>query len=261
MKKNEDSMKQKIKSILGEMNIFLGSIEAQRRKDGLILEIDKLFDFMLTLNGGENSRSQFKQDVFALMVNKFKEDGYFVEFGATNGFDISNTYILEKQFGWRGVLVEPAKMWQENLIKNRDCNIEFDCVWHTSGELLDFDMVKEGELSTLSIFSNSDEHAKARQEKITYVVNTISLIDLLKKYNAPKEIDYLSVDTEGSELDILSAFDFNQYRFNCISLEHNFTENREKLKLLLEQNGYKRVFEHLSKWDDWYIAKSSRMFR
>ena len=256
MKKNEDSMKQKIKSILGEMNIFLGSMEAQRRKDGLILEIDKLFDFMLTLNGGENSRSQFKQDVFALMVNKFKEDGYFVEFGATNGFDISNTYILEKQFGWRGVLVESAKMWQEDLIKNRDCNIEFDCVWHTSGELLDFDMVKEGELSTLSIFSNSDEHAKARQEKITYVVNTISLIDLLKKYNAPKEIDYLSVDTEGSELDILSAFDFNEYRFNCITIEHNFTENREKLKLLLEQNGYKRIFEHLSKWDDWYIAES-----
>ena len=256
MKKNEDSMKQKIKSILGEMNIFLGSIEAQRRKDGLILEIDKLFDFMLTLNGGENSRSQFKQDVFALMVNKFKEDGYFVEFGATNGFDISNTYILEKQFGWRGILAEPAKMWQEKLIKNRDCNIEFDCVWHTSGELLDFDMVKEGELSTLSIFSNSDEHAKARQEKITYVVNTISLIDLLKKYNAPKEIDYLSVDTEGSELDILSAFDFNEYRFNCITIEHNFKENREKLKFLLEQNGYKRIFEHLSKWDDWYIAES-----
>ena len=122
-------------------------------------------------------------------------------------------------------------------------------------------MVEEGELSTLSIFSNNDEHAKARQAKTTYMVNTISLIDLLKKHGAPKVIDYLSVDTEGSELDILSAFDFNQYRFNCISLEHNFTENREKLKLLLEQNGYKRVFEHLSKWDDWYIAKSSRMFR
>ena len=57
MKKNEDSMKKKIKRILGEMNIFLGSVEAQRRKDGLILEIDKLFDFILTLNGGENSRS------------------------------------------------------------------------------------------------------------------------------------------------------------------------------------------------------------
>ena len=50
-------MKQKIKRILGEMNIFLGSLEAQQRKDGLILEIDKLFDFILTLNGGENSRS------------------------------------------------------------------------------------------------------------------------------------------------------------------------------------------------------------
>ena len=238
------------------MDIFFGSFEIQRRKDGLILEIDKLFDFILKLNGGENSRSQFKQDVFALMVNKFKKGGYFVEFGAANGCDISNTYILEKQFGWRGVLAEPAKIWHKNLIKNRDCNIEFDCVWRTSGELLDFDMVKEGELSTLSIFSNSDEHAKARQEKITYVVNTISLMALLKKYNAPRKIDYLSVDTEGSELDILSAFDFSEYRFNCITIEHNFTKNREKLKFLLEQNGYKRIFEHLSKWDDWYIPES-----
>ena len=254
-------MKQIIKSILAKMNIFLGSVESQQRKDGLISEIDKLFDLILALNGGENSRSQFKQDVFALMVNKFKENGYFVEFGATNGYDISNTYILEKQFGWQGVLAEPAKTWHKNLIKNRNCKVEFDCVWRTTGERLDFDMVEEGELSTLSIFSNNDEHAKARQAKTTYMVNTISLIDLLKKHGAPKVIDYLSVDTEGSELDILSAFDFNQYRFNCISLEHNFTENREKLKLLLEQNGYKRVFEHLSKWDDWYIAKSSRMFR
>ena len=86
-------MKQKIKSILGEMNIFLGSLEAQRRKDGLIIEIDKLFDFILTLNGGENSRSQFKQDIFALMVNKFKQDGYFVEFGASAGQTFSENLI------------------------------------------------------------------------------------------------------------------------------------------------------------------------
>ena len=248
-------MKQKIKSILGEMNIFLGSLEAQRRKDGLIIEIDKLFDFILTLNGGENSRSQFKQDIFALMVNKFKQGGYFIEFGATNGYDMSNTYILEKQFDWRGVLAEPAKMWHKNLIKNRNCNIEFDCVWQTSGDCLDFDMVEDGELSTLSSFSNCDEHAKARQAKTTYKVNTISLNDLLDKYGAPKVIDYLSVDTEGSELDILTTFDFKKYRFNCITIEHNFTENREKMKFLLEENGYKRVFKHLSKWDDWYIAQ------
>ena len=127
MKKNKDSMKQKIKRILADMNIFLGSVETQRRKDGLIFEIDKLFDFILTLNGGENSRSQFKQDVFALMVNKFREGGYFVEFGATNGYDISNTYILEKQFGWQGILVEPAKMWHENLIKNREMRLFSTC--------------------------------------------------------------------------------------------------------------------------------------
>ena len=87
-------MKQIFKRILADMNIFLGSVETQRCKDGLIFEIAKLFDFILTLNGGENSWSQFKQDVFALMMNKFREGGYFIEFGATNRYDISNSHYF-----------------------------------------------------------------------------------------------------------------------------------------------------------------------
>jgi hypothetical protein len=87
-------------------------------------------------------------------------------------------------------------------------------------------------------------------------VDTISLNDLLKKYNAPNIIDYISIDTEGSELDILNNFDFNSYQFRVITCEHNYSSNRDKIYNLLSNNGYKRVMSDISQFDDWYIKTS-----
>ena len=113
--------------------------------------------------------------------------------------------------------------------------------------------MSEAELSTVSAFNNNDWAAKSRQAGIGYQVNTISLVDLLKKYNAPKVIDYLSIDTEGSEFQILSQFDFDAYQFRVITCEHNFTKSREKIYDLLTSKGYVRQYIGLSKWDDWYF--------
>ncbi|HMP30954.1 MAG TPA: FkbM family methyltransferase, partial [Saprospiraceae bacterium] len=82
---------------------------------------------------------------------------------------------------------------------------------------------------------------------------TISLVDLLDEYNAPLEIDFLSIDTEGSEFDILNCFNFEKYTFKVIVVEHNYTPNREKIKNLLESKRYKRVLMNVSQWDDWYL--------
>jgi len=77
----------------------------------------------------------------------------------------------------------------------------------------------------------------------------------LKKHQAPKEIDYLSIDTEDSEYDILTNFHFSEYKIKVITVEHNFTAMREKIYDLLTRNGYERKYENLSRWDDWYIKK------
>ena len=206
-----------------------------------------------------NTKSQLGQDLFVLDELGLKQQGYFVEFGATNGVDISNTWLLEKLFNWDGIVAEPSSYWHKDLHAYRDCHIETDCVWSKSGETLIFNEVSAEkanygpELSTIDAFSSVDVHAETRQSGKKYQVNTISLNDLLVKYNAPTTIDYLSIDTEGSEFEILSNFDYDKYDVKIITCEHNYTPMREEIFNFLTSKNYKRKFEHLSKWDDWYI--------
>ena len=204
----------------------------------------------------KRSKSQFRQDIFALTQSGFKRGGYFVEFGATNGVDWSNSYLLEKEFGWSGILAEPAVSWHADLSRNRSAAIEKNCVWHSSGQSLEFREVEfSAELSSITSFNPDDKWHKERTIGKTYDVQTISLIDLLRKHEAPRDIDFLSIDTEGSELSILSAFDFNAYNIKAITCEHNLTPDREKLFELLTRNGYERIFPELSKCDDWFVRK------
>mgnify|MGYP000421488838 CR=1 FL=1 len=206
-----------------------------------------------------DSKSQLGQDLFVLSELGFKKNGFFVEFGATNGIDLSNTYLMEKKFEWNGILAEPAKLWQSELKLNRSSSIELDCVWETTGNKLLFNEVndgfRKGGLSTIDSFSNYDNHRKARKSANKYEVNTISLSDMLKKHNAPKNIDYLSIDTEGSEFVILNNFDFNEYDIKIITCEHNNTPMREKIFDLLSANGYVRKYTEFSLFDDWYVRQ------
>ena len=199
------------------------------------------------------SRSQLRQDIFALSEIGFKKSGFFVEFGAADGVYLSNSYLMEKEFSWNGILAEPALRWHDALRRNRSCNIESDCVWSSSGSTLTFNEVDEGEFSTISEFTDTDVNRHHRTHGSTYEVKTISLNDLLDKYNAPQRIDYLSIDTEGSEFDILSNFDFGKRQFTVITVEHNYGNTRSQIHSLLTSKGYIRKLEALSQFDDWYV--------
>ncbi len=104
---------------------------------------------------------------------------------------------------------------------------------------------------------DADLHGSDRVTEFDEVeMVTSSLNDVLSENNCPKVIDYLSLDVEGAEFDILQTFDFKRTTINCISVEHNWTGNRHLLHDLLSDNGFVRVFEHLSQWDDWYVQRS-----
>jgi len=214
-----------------------------------------------------DSHSQLSQDLFVISCSILDSSWpkFFVEFGATDGVRLSNTYLLEKRLGWQGILAEPARVWHANLKLNRNCFIDFRCVSNQSEHNVEFletsidnlgDPSCSPELSTMASFANvTDTHAQRRlNNSIRYDVTTVSLNDLLKQHNAPSEIGYLSIDTEGSELSILEALDFDQYRFRIITVEHNYIEpERTKIYDLLQRNGYKRVYQDISQWDDWYL--------
>lgn len=203
------------------------------------------------------AHGQLYQDMIVQMYLNWKTNGYFVEFGATDGNDISNTYTLEKEFGWNGILAEPAKHWHTNLSKNRSCNIDHRCVWKTTGEQVTFHQsIARPDASAIESYITPDLYQMIGGEADKYKVETVSLNDLLKKYNAPNDIDYISLDTEGSEIEILQAFDFDQYKVKFFTVEHNEKEvNRQRIYDLLTSKGYDRVLKHVSNWDDFYVLK------
>ena len=160
------------------------------------------------------SCSQLHQDIFALTCLNFKRNGFFVEFGACDGQYLSNTYLLERIFGWNGVLAEPTRRWHTDLVINRQKSfIDRRCVWRVSGALLEFN---EGEDPALSgLFSRESQLASV----CSFQVETVSLADLLRQSNAPQEIDFLSIDTEGSEWDIIRDFNFNSFDIRVVCIE------------------------------------------
>jgi len=210
-------------------------------------------DSILLIDYLHTSKSQNGQDLFALLTNEFKREGFFIEIGATNGVALSNTLLLERKFNWSGLLVEPAKIWHKELFENRNCFISTKCVFNTSGNEIIFNETKDRSLSTIDSYSNNDGWSKSRADGKKYIVETVTLNELIQEFKLPDIIDFLSIDTEGSEFEILTAIDFSRYKFRAITCEHNYTNNREKIYNFLTQNGYRRKFENLSLGDDWYV--------
>ena len=201
------------------------------------------------------SRSQFLQDLWVAYELRGLTGGYFVDFGASDGVTFSNSWFLEHELDWAGVVAEPARTWHAALRANRACHVDERCVWIESGRALSFNQAPIADYSTIDSFSDGDEHADKRRNGERYVVETVSLNDLLGFWQAPRRIDYLSIDTEGSELDILQHFDFAAHDVRLITVEHNHTGRREPILDLLTARGYRRKFESLSSVDDWYVRE------
>jgi hypothetical protein len=213
----------------------------------------KIDDFVEYKNNNNfNSPSQLGQDSLVQWILKEKRDGYFVDFGATDGVGYSNTYVLEKMFGWNGIACEPNRDYIVSLMVNRNCNVDSSCVYGKTDDTVTFCQTDNGDLSTIKKYLNNDHMSEHRKNYIEYNVKTISLDDLLEKYDAPTTIDYLSIDTEGSEYEILKNYSFNRM-FKIISVEHNWNSNRDNIYKLLSSKGYERFFTEISEFDDWYV--------
>jgi FkbM family methyltransferase len=228
---------------------------AWRRRSGPPVEFEAGFIEYCVAHHADSAAQVF-QDLLALFVLGEKRDGFFVEFGATDGISFNNTYLLERKYGWHGILAEPARGWQSALRQNRHAAIETQCVWARSGDTLEFNEPYAGELSTIDEYSQRDQHARQRTAGTHYSVGTISLDDLLRRHEAPRRIDYMSIDTEGSEFNILNNFDFTAYEIALVTVEHAYVaQDRENIAALMQRNGFERILESYSLFDDWYVNR------
>ncbi|MDZ7957762.1 MAG: FkbM family methyltransferase [Aulosira sp. DedQUE10] len=195
-----------------------------------------------------------------------KRNGYFLEVGAANGKEVSSCYVLEKEFGWTGICVEPNDYFFKQLVHNRPNSIcEQVCLSNQTGTVTYI----EGSDDTVSpylsgIKSNLEtvkyQGAEVVQKGKAVDKEAITLETLLKKYNAPKVIDYAAFDIEGSELDVLEVFPFDPYVFLALSLECD-ASIRLPISQLLKSKGYRRTknpFNRDKPWEMYWLHQSVR---
>jgi len=227
--------------------------------------------FQKTMNSEPivNFYSKEGQDKWVVDMLDGKQSGLFIDLGATNGISNNNTYALEKYFGWSGVCVEPNPLPRsfQSLVKNRKCKCLNACVYSKNGEV---DFVARGRKIEISGVVDTEtskyvSHAIQKNHPITRV-SSITLDQLLKTYDLPEVIDYISIDVEGSEWEILKNFNFTKYRFLTMTVENNYNPNscsndcvekqhRDNIRQLLSKHGY--ILKN-SLWfgEDWFIHQS-----
>lgn len=209
--------------------------------------------------GSQLKLAENGQDFFVLDQVSYKENGYFVDIGAADGITGSNTFVLEKFYKWQGICVDPNPVFLQSLFNCRDSLVSTLCVYSETGKILPFKFcVDEQQFFGWNFRAGLQEHISSIDENIdksfsNINVLTISLNDLLELYKAPEEIDYISLDTEGSEYEILRTFNFKKYKVKCFTIEHDFGPMRDQIYQLMIKNRYQRVKEHYSGQEDWYV--------
>ena len=200
------------------------------------------------------SYSQLNQDINVITFFSNLPDLYFIDLGAHDGKTISNTFLLETKLDWKGICSEPLPRSFQKLKQCRKVICDNNAVFNQSGLSLEF----SDSLMTSGITEYIDSpYGKWKNTNVCkIIVKTLTLQDLLDKYDAPKIIHYFSLDTEGTELEILKSVDFSIYTFLYINLEHNYVEpKRSEMRTLLSNNGY--LYKGENKWDDDYIHEST----
>ena len=190
---------------------------------------DNIFFFL-------KKRSIFKKKYFGLnnldeKVSKYLNynNGFFVELGANDGISQSNTLHFERYKEWKGILIEPIKHKYEQClnIRSKDNKFyNFACVSNEFTEnnikilysnLRSITLDEKNLISPNKHINHEDLNIYQKHEELTVKVRTLEAI--FDNAKAPKLMDFLSLDTEGYEVEILKGNNFTKYNFRYILIE------------------------------------------
>ena len=212
----------------------------------------------LLIENDGSTHSQLGQDLIALAANSRTRRGFYVEIGGGDPIRSSNTYLLQTKYEWDGILVEPnpdlvASIGNFRSGKNAPIVIQKAIAQKSGKEFL----LKAGLLSTLDRFLEGDSHAKQRRVNLhrngLIEVDAISPEEFVQRYLQVQEVDFLSVDTEGAEMEIMSNWPFDLCKPLVICIEHSSRSWKSELDELITSQGYLKILESISKFDSWFI--------
>lgn len=216
-------------------------------------------------------KSQLGQDRFIDRHYKEKTNGVYLDIGAHNGLDYSNTYFLEKYRGWSGILIEPMDSEFKALKQNRSSdNFFFNCaVGDYNGETV-FTQIRDidGTNNMISgvkenlhplhldrIIRESSRHSSSNDPFadgiVSDIVVPIRTIQDIMDETGLYEFDFCSLDTEGSELFILKGIDFDKADIRVFIIENNGYGSEPEITSFLDEKGYVKLCS--IEWDDVYI--------
>lgn len=175
-----------------------------------------------------------------------KKGLFYIDVGANDGLTVSNTAFMEMDLEWDGICVEPHPEAFSRLEKNRQCKKYNVCVSNVETDLNFYEIKGYAEMLSGIKSEYDDRHLDRIESEVhknggeinVIKVKSMMLNSILEENNI-KDIDYLSIDTEGSELSVLQSVNLEKYNIKVISVEHNgYNDN---VKSYLTSNGYKYV--------------------
>jgi len=195
-------------------------------------------------------------------VFKGMRNGFYVEVGAGDGMAGSCTYVLEKELGWTGILVEPLLSSFQKLKEIRKNSKCINNGLSSSPEVLKYyhfddwggyngfpSLNKFGEEQWWKKVNDNVKGAVAQEQQI----ECVTLSSVLMDNDAPEIIDYLCLDIEGAELEVMKDFPFHKYKFKTISIEFS----PQPLTDILIKNGYRQVVNPFNDviWEHYFVHK------
>jgi FkbM family methyltransferase len=188
-------------------------------------------------------------DVFiSKLFAEVKSPKFYIELGANDGISQSNTKYLELYDGWNGVLIEPIPELFNKLIKNRSSSNIFVnsacCSFNYSNASMTF---LYANLMSISLDGKSDirdrqqhavigsAHLNKGESSYELQVPATTLNSILLENDAPKRINFFSLDVEGSELEVLEGIDYDEFVFEFICVE---TRDFHQIRKFLQDRGY-----------------------
>lgn len=195
------------------------------------------------LNMGKQGdrHSQFGQDWLAPAILGCKKEGFFIDLAANDYKFLSNTLMLERDFGWRGVCIEANAAYMYRLAHRR-CQIVLAAVGSPRNKKVKF--MLSGVVGGIS------GTAPNKQKKSVTSMHLVELSEIFRAAQVPATIDFMSLDVEGAEEIVMATFPWESHKINVMGVENC----GPPLKAKLLDHGY-RFLRRLGP-DSWFVHSS-----